>query len=143
MARKLSTEESLKRGIAHRLSNILYEKHMTQKELAERIGVSAPTVSAWCNGSKSPRLDKIDMICDVLGLTRDDILGTGPKQEPDTDWKELPGKRERVVNERTVNDSTVITMEDISLAQRIARADDQTKRLILYLLEFDNTEKGR
>lgn len=136
MARKLTLEESLQNSIAKRLSGILYEKRITQKEFADKVGVSAPTVSAWCNGTKTPRMDKVDTICEVLGITREDLLG---------EYKYLPGKRNPVnvvAEEPTKYEAnTPITMEDIALAAQIAKADPQTKRLIKYLLAFNEAEE--
>lgn len=127
MARKLTVEESLQTSIAKKLSNLLYERQITQKEFADRVGVSAPTVSAWCNGTKSPRLDKIDKICEVLSITRADLLNntTQPK-------------------ESVVFPVGAITMEDIQLAQKINRLDEYRKRLIQSIINSDpeQTKEG-
>lgn len=48
-------------------------KNLTQKELAEAVGVTKKTVWAWENGKAKPRFDKIEPICVVLGVSYDNI----------------------------------------------------------------------
>lgn len=52
----------------------MYSKNISQKALAETIGVSESSVSQWVKGAKVPRADKIDKICDVLGCKRSDLV---------------------------------------------------------------------
>lgn len=49
-------------------------KGNTQKEIAEYLGVSAPTVSDWINGKKFPRMDKIDMLANYFGCLKSDLI---------------------------------------------------------------------
>ena len=46
---------------------------LTQKELAELMGVSNKTVCSWEKGITFPSADKIDALCDVLGVPYDCI----------------------------------------------------------------------
>lgn len=46
---------------------------LTQKEVAEHIGVSNKTVCSWEKGLTFPSADKIDALCDLLGLPYDRI----------------------------------------------------------------------
>lgn len=50
-----------------RLKSVLADINMSSAELAERIGVSQSTVSAWNKGSL-PALDKVYMIEEVTGV---------------------------------------------------------------------------
>lgn len=45
-------------------------KGCAKKDLAEYVGVSAPMVTDWSNGKKTPLFDKVDLICRFLGITR-------------------------------------------------------------------------
>ena len=54
---------------------MLAKREMTQKELAERTGIRAPTISAICtNTIKHLPVDALDKICDVLDCQPGDIL---------------------------------------------------------------------
>lgn len=46
---------------------------LTQKELAEHMGVSNKTVGSWEKGITLPAADKIDELCEVLGIPYDFI----------------------------------------------------------------------
>ena len=60
-----------------RLRNYRKAKHMTQQELAERLGVSDKSVSRWENGSY-PDVALLGPLAKELGVTVDDLLGTAP-----------------------------------------------------------------
>ena len=38
------------------------------------MGVSQATVSNWCKGIKTPRMDKIDKICEFFNCKRSDLM---------------------------------------------------------------------
>ena len=42
----------------------------TQKEMAEIIGVSAPTFSDWYNGRKFPRIDRVEKLALYFGILK-------------------------------------------------------------------------
>ena len=50
------------------------EKSLTQRELAEKLEVSNRTVSKWECGAGLPELMNLLPLCDVLGLTADELL---------------------------------------------------------------------
>lgn len=50
------------------------EKKLTQYELAEKLGVSDRTVSNWENGKNMPDLSLFKSLCDVLGITINELL---------------------------------------------------------------------
>lgn len=58
-------------------NNLIYYLNLrqkTQSDLAKSIGVAKTTVSSYVNGISTPRLDKIDKICDFLNISRNDLL---------------------------------------------------------------------
>lgn len=50
------------------------EKELTQRELAERIGVSDKTVSKWECGNGLPEVSLMLPLCEVLGITVNELL---------------------------------------------------------------------
>ena len=64
-------EKDFNAVFGHNLSELLSSHKMSQLELAQRLGVSAQSVSNWCKGKKTPRMPKVDMICDIFGLKRE------------------------------------------------------------------------
>lgn len=137
MARKItySVEESLQDAIPKMLSNLLYERGITQREFANRMGVSAPTVSAWCSGTKTPRLENIDKMCEILDISRSYLLGTGYIKQ--TKEETRPGEVEAQIQKMT---DTPITLQDIAMAQSFAKLNDDQRRLLKYMLAFFSNE---
>jgi transcriptional regulator with XRE-family HTH domain len=43
-------------------------KHLTQKELGSRVGVSDQTIRAWEDGTMQPRREYIPKLAETLGL---------------------------------------------------------------------------
>ena len=70
----MSKEESIRSVICGNLNRLLNERRMTQKELSDFMGVSASTVNDWVRGKKIPRMDKVDKLCSIFGVSREEIL---------------------------------------------------------------------
>lgn len=45
----------------------LEETGMSQKQLAEKCGVSTPQLSQWVNGHRVPNMQTMQKVCEVLG----------------------------------------------------------------------------
>lgn len=57
-----------------RLAELLRERKITQKELAEMTGLNEMTVSRIINGSVQIRFDTIDVLCKALAVTPGELF---------------------------------------------------------------------
>ena len=57
-----------------RLRYYLNKYNMTQLELSKRLGVGTTSVYNWCNGIKTPRMDKVDSMCKIFNCNRSDLI---------------------------------------------------------------------
>jgi transcriptional regulator with XRE-family HTH domain len=57
-----------------RLDEVLKEKHIQQKDLAELLGVSKVSVSYWCNNQTNPSIDTLLNIAKVLEVKIADLI---------------------------------------------------------------------
>lgn len=57
-------------------------KNMTQKDVADNIGVAKSTYSLYESGNREPNVQTIKKLADVLNVSADDLLGLN--QEPTT-----------------------------------------------------------
>lgn len=69
-------------NIGERLKKYRKEKRMTQKDVADRAGVTVTSVSRWENGEREPTFRDVEKIAEALGvtmeeLTREQKRGTG------------------------------------------------------------------
>lgn len=82
-------------------------KAMTQKELADALGVTKTTVSNWETGLVDPTGKALSLLADYFGVTTDYITG--------------------------LNQETDIVIDRVSLIDKIMEADDKTvERLVKY-----------
>lgn len=74
MKRTNKTTEVKCTDFANTIYNIRKERDITQKELADLIGVSDRTISKWENGSTVPDLETIKKLCKELKISPDYIV---------------------------------------------------------------------
>lgn len=60
--------------ISKNLKRIAYENQKTQADIARDLKLKQATVSSWMNGTRVPRMDKIDLLCHYFNCRRVDIM---------------------------------------------------------------------
>mgnify|MGYP002515674152 CR=1 FL=1 len=63
-----------KETFAKNLTRYIEASGKTQKDIADYVGVSAPTMSDWANGKIFPRIDKIEMLANYFGCLKSDLI---------------------------------------------------------------------
>ena len=67
-------DEELRMFFAKRLNHFLELNGYNQADLARYMKVSTATTAKWCTGQTMPRIDKIQSICNWLGIEKSDLL---------------------------------------------------------------------
>lgn len=67
------SEREFAKIIGKNLRRIMYEKGITQAQMASELGINKTTISSWMNGVSVPRMSKIDMLCCYLNCRRSDL----------------------------------------------------------------------
>lgn len=72
----MTTEEikTINATVASNIRRFLEESGKTKKDLARFVGVSSATITYWCTGERTPRMDKIDRMCVFFSCTRADLI---------------------------------------------------------------------
>lgn len=65
--------------IAKNLKRIAYENQKTQADIARDLRLTQSTVSSWMLGTRIPRMDKIDMLCNYFNVSRAEIMEEEPQ----------------------------------------------------------------
>ncbi|MBR5874497.1 MAG: helix-turn-helix transcriptional regulator [Oscillospiraceae bacterium] len=68
------TNEWSKEVFSKNLQMYMERSGKTQKELAEIMGVTAPTFHEWVKGKKFPRIDKVQKLADYFGILKSDLI---------------------------------------------------------------------
>lgn len=63
-----------KEVFAENLRYYMEKSGRTQKELADIVGVSAPTMHDWLKGKKYPRIDKIEILANYFKILKSDLI---------------------------------------------------------------------
>lgn len=64
----------MEKNIGEFLKELRKDKGLTQKELAEKIGISDKTISKWENGNSFPDTTMLLPLCNVLDVTVNELL---------------------------------------------------------------------
>ncbi|HEM3598272.1 TPA: helix-turn-helix transcriptional regulator [Streptococcus suis] len=64
-----------------RLKTLRKQANLTQKELAEKIGISQPAYGDWERGVKKPTQDNLVKIAKIFNVSLDSLLGNEVEQE--------------------------------------------------------------
>lgn len=93
MKRTNKTTEAKCTDFANTIYNIRKKRDITQKELADLIGVSDRTISKWENGSTVPDLETIKKLCNELEISPDSIVKSEKNYKDRLqDFKRMVGK---------------------------------------------------
>ena len=76
-------------AIGRRISGLLSERGLPQKDLAAAIGVHVNVVSYWCRSVRIPNIDQIVEVAQFFGVTTDYLLGLTDVAAPDMDMQAL------------------------------------------------------
>jgi transcriptional regulator with XRE-family HTH domain len=70
------SDDNVREIFRQNLNKLFEQNDVTQKALADYVGVSTASVSDWRKGKILPRLDRIDAICRFFHVERSDLLNT-------------------------------------------------------------------
>lgn len=102
------------------LRTIMYKKDISQRQLANMIGVSSTIVSDWYNGKKTPRMDKIDAMCKALNCNRTDLMLEAVNEKPVEIHPDIP-----------------FTPEDYQLIIKIMQLDGSGRTLVDLVVDHE------
>ena len=105
--------------ISKNLKRIAYDNQKSQADIARDLGLKQATVSSWMNGTRIPRMSKIDLLCHYFNCRRADIM-----EERADETQNIPVLR----SERT-------------MLEAYRSADELTQQMVLRLLGVESTEQ--
>lgn len=67
-------EDEYKRIFSKNLRKYMSLNNKTQVDLINNLGFNKSAVSTWCNGTRLPRMDKVDALAKYFGIRRSDLI---------------------------------------------------------------------
>ena len=116
-------DEKLNKLFSENLKYYLVAADKTQADLSRYIKVSSATVSDWCNGYKIPRSDKLQSICNWLGIEIGDLFSVSKKEKT------------------TIKQLVLTDPEEQEIIHRYRASDDIGKQLVKRTLGMDEMQK--
>lgn len=111
--------------------------NITQKELAEIVGVATSTFNDWIKAKKYPRMDKIELLANYFGILKSDLIENKSNNDvASDDWQ----PHLTVKDERDIARQLEKTLADLESSQNGLMfsgepLDDETRELLKISLE--------
>lgn len=133
--------------LSERIKNARSVARISQQELADKTGVSLTTVSRWETNKRSPRMEEIKKISQVLNISVEELIG-------DRTTLAMPIQTQNDSLIHNVKNQENISDDDLDLGywgnmvekvRRIAHSNDPRRPLIVTLLSSamnELTDKG-
>lgn len=68
------SDELYKKIFSSNLKKYMSLNNKTQVDLINDLGFNKSAVSTWCNGTRLPRMDKVDALAKYFGIRRSDLI---------------------------------------------------------------------
>lgn len=75
-------EDYYKKLFSKNLKDLMYKNGKTQVDLIRDLGITRSAISTWVNGTRLPRMDKVDLLAKYFHCNRSDLIEE-PADEPD------------------------------------------------------------
>ena len=72
------SEEAYKKIFSRNLNYYMELNGKTQSDLINDLGFNKSAVSTWCNGSRLPRMDKVETLAQYFRINRSDLIDEKP-----------------------------------------------------------------
>ena len=103
-------------SLATKLVSLRKENGLTQIALAEKLDVSRQAISSWEVGKAIPSTDKLKLLCDLYGVSIDNLLNEGV--EDPSNHSDVPDAVTRNIDAE-YHDVNKDSTQDISQLRRI------------------------
>lgn len=69
-----------------------------QIDLINDLGLNKSAVSTWCNGTRLPRMDKVQLLANYFGINRSDLIEDKPADGSSSALSQLTPPMNKVIN---------------------------------------------
>lgn len=115
-------DDSIKKNISKNIGKYREACGMSQKELAQRLGVVPSRISNWETGANCPTIDILFEVCEILNVSINDIYGVYPDSKFVLQYDE-----QEIIKKYRALDSHGKEMVDFTLSKEYDRAIAERK----------------
>lgn len=93
-------EESYKMIFSKNLNHYMKVNDKTQSDLVNDLNFNKSAVSTWCNGTRLPRMDKVEILAQYFNINRSDLIEEKPPGALTTrDERDIAKDLDRIMGE--------------------------------------------
>ncbi len=122
-------EEIYKKIFSKNLNYYMELNGKNQSDLINDLGFNKSAVSTWCNGTRLPRMDKVEALAKYFGINRSDLI----EEKPDD--SSLTRKDERDIEKTLEATLSQLENDQEGLLFSGEVLDDETRELLKISLE--------
>lgn len=122
-------EEIYKKIFSKNLNYYMELNGKNQSDLINDLGFNKSAVSTWCNGTRLPRMDKVEALAKYFGINRSDLI------EEKLDDSSLTRKDERDIEKTLEATLSQLENDQEGLLFSGEVLDDETRELLKISLE--------
>lgn len=75
------TNEEYASVVSRNIRRLAAKKNVSYIDMARDLKINKSTISSWINGHRTPKMDKIDILCKYFNCERDDLIFPFPELE--------------------------------------------------------------
>jgi len=91
------SEDKFKAIFSKNLRYYMNLKSKTQIDIINDLDINKSSISSWVNGTRLPRMDKVEMLARYLGISRSDLIEERPAAEKDVEELVLTEHEKEVI----------------------------------------------
>ena len=91
------SDEIYKKIFSKNLNHYMEINEKNQSDIINDLGFNKSAVSTWCNGTRLPRMDKVDALAKYFGISRSDLIED--KSEETNDYYYLNDETRQIAQE--------------------------------------------
>ena len=122
-------EEQYKKIFSKNLNYYMEMNGKNQSDIVNDLGFNKSAVSTWCNGTRLPRMDKVEALARYFGVNRSDLIEEKSMNAP------LTKKDERDIAKTLEETLSQLENDQEGLLFSGEALDDETRELLKISLE--------
>lgn len=77
----MANNDEFAKIFSRNLRSIMYNREITQAQMSSELKIAKTTISSWMNGTRTPKMVNIDMLCEYFGVPRSAIMEPSPHRK--------------------------------------------------------------
>lgn len=124
----MATKDKYKEIFSKNLNYYMDLKGKTQSDIINDLKINKSAISSWCNGTRLPRMNKVELLANYLGISKSDLIEGSIE---DNNYFEFISEDDAMF--------PLLDVGDIALIFKQNTIDDiKTKSKGTYLIEVNN-----